>query len=191
MQDAPAAIVLSGHNDAVTVIRAPSLSKLTKKAAYIVFNPQCRASVEMKGLSLRYLPTLDDAVNHIYNILAIHRGAESSAPEHMCAGYTLIPSAVFAQSRTVVVYQADLRVQEGKPAVMKPLTEIPSARKNTLETEVHSPHIQQDGSVKATVKPRNGALTGDLEEAEALAAALHESSQSSINGSKEGIPEVC
>lgn len=97
LQDGPSATVICGQNDTLTIVCVDT--------SFIVFNPHCRASVDMQDPSLRYFPTAEQAVKHVYNIMAIYRGAESESLEHLFAGYIVIPSDSFAQSEAVAKYQ--------------------------------------------------------------------------------------
>lgn len=177
-EESPAA-VLCGQNDALTIVRLKS----PKGGSYVVFNPQCRASLEMKNASLRYFPTLDDATLHVYNIMAIYRGAESRFPAHMYEGYILVPSASFAQITVVVMYQVQMREKEKS---LKAKQASPPGMKVTLNGPVQEePGKETESTASLGSKSGKKIFKGDMDEMEALAAAIMESSRSLI-GRMEG-----
>lgn len=111
MRDESSAAIIAGQNDALTIVGAPS-KRGGKPLSFIVFNPQCRASTDLGGASLRFFPTVEETVQHVYNITAIHRGGESNAPRHMYSGYILVPPGDIVSPRHEIAsqYQANIRL---------------------------------------------------------------------------------
>jgi hypothetical protein len=170
---------VTGQNDALTIVGVSSESS-GKPSSYIVFNPQCRASTDLGGASLRIFPTVEETVGHVYNITAIHRGVQSKAPRHMYGGYILVPQVdtISPGHEIASQYQANIRLLQTtlelktiKAGELSSIAEIGSLQSRTeseLQGEMDA-FARRDAILAEIV-----ALKLDLEDVHAITASILE-----------------
>lgn len=169
--------VLVGQNDALTVAPLPSLSKSSMSTCYVVFNPQCRASRDMGGASLRYFSNISETARHVYNVISIHRGTNSKDPGHFYTGYVLVPAELFGiGDEMAAVYQANVSVLQANTeiAAMKEKELALRAEIARLEAELER-EVLEEKKILERKEERIAeivALEEDLKDAHSFTAAL-------------------
>ncbi|KAG8801684.1 hypothetical protein FRC17_006579, partial [Serendipita sp. 399] len=74
LSERPSVTVISGENDTISVL---SLCD-GRVDLFIVFNPRCRQSPDMTGMSFRLFKDQDSVAQHIHNLLSIYKNINSS-----------------------------------------------------------------------------------------------------------------
>jgi hypothetical protein len=168
---------VTGQNDALTII---GVSSESMPSSYIVFNPQCRASTDLGGASLRIFPTVEETVGHVYNITAIHRGVESNSPRHMYSGYILVPhvDTISSGHETTSQYQVNTRLLQAalKLKAVRAGELSSRAEIGSLQTRAE---LELQGEIDAfarrdAILAEMVALKIDLEDVHAITASILE-----------------
>ena len=146
-----------------------------------MFNPRCRASLDLGSASLRFFLTAEEAFLHVYNVISIHRGDESSAPQYAYAGYMFGPKSANNTSPRQEVdshYQSNIRLLE-RTLQLKRMRIRENASRHEIGSLQTATEIELQAE-KATLERRDTNLAEatsleiDLAAAQEFAAAMLE-----------------